>query len=381
MEAGRRDATSITRRKRHLDGLTSPLPLDSSGAFILLTLPLPLVILANAGIGKSWANLAAEILSGLVGGAFCLVGALDAAGASVWSSILASPPTGGSRWAMDLTVVATGFAAAAVAARPVRQRLSRVLPVEPDNPVHALALTLAVILFGWSVAVVSFTNVLAADQSQPPLNAADLIFSELPLLILAVAGVGLFMRRDLRASALRLGFVRPTWWQPVLAVAAAGVFIATAQAMFGLGYALDPQLAHRVDAASQHVFGALSATAVGVAVLAFVPGLCEEVLFRGALQPRIGLLATAFLFTSTHTEYGLSFVTLAVFALALGLGLIRKYTNTTTSCACHITYNLLVGIGITGAMLEVAIAVEIVLLAISVYAIWANRGRGTPARH
>jgi membrane protease YdiL (CAAX protease family) len=146
-----------------------------------------------------------------------------------------------------------------------------------------------------------------------------------------------------------------------------------------LGYALDPQLAHRVDASSQHVFGALSATALGIALLAVVPGLAEEILFRGALQPRIGLLATALLFTSTHTEYGLSFVTLEVLVLAIGLGLIRRYTNTTTSCVCHIAYNLLVGIGIAGVMLEVAIAVEVVLVAISAYAIWAHRRSGAPA--
>jgi len=99
-----------------------------------------------------------------------------------------------------------------------------------------------------------------------------------------------------------------------------------------------------VDASSQHVFGALSATALGIALLAVVPGLSEEILFRGALQPRIGLLATALLFTSTHTEYGLSFVTLEVLVLAIGLGLIRRYTNTTTSCVCHIAYNLLVAL-------------------------------------
>jgi membrane protease YdiL (CAAX protease family) len=134
-----------------------------------------------------------------------------------------------------------------------------------------------------------------------------------------------------------------------------------------------------VDASSQHVFGALSATALGIALLAVVPGLSEEILFRGALQPRLGLLATALLFTSTHTEYGLSFVTLEVLVLAIGLGLIRMYTNTTTSCVCHITYNLLVGIGIAGVMLDVAIGVEVVLIGISAYAIWAQRRSRTPA--
>jgi membrane protease YdiL (CAAX protease family) len=341
----------------------------------VLTLPLPLIILANAGVGKSWAGVAAEVLSGLVGGAFSLIGILDLAGVPVLSSVLAFAPTGDWRYGMDVTITASGFLGAAVAANPVRRRLSRVSSIEPDNPVHALALTLAVILFGGSVALVSFTNVLGSDLSQPPLNATDLIFSEAPLLILGLAGVGLFMRRGVVATANRLALLRPAWWHPVIGLAAAGVFVAVAQLMIGLSYAVTPELAHRVDAASQHVFGSLSSAPVGIALLALVPGLCEDILFRGALQPRIGLLATALLFTSTHTEYGLSFVTLAVFVLALGLGYVRKYTNTTTSMLCHVSYNLLVGIGIAGVTLDAAIGVEVILLAVAGYAIWTNRRR------
>jgi membrane protease YdiL (CAAX protease family) len=99
------------------------------------------------------------------------------------------------------------------------------------------------------------------------------------------------------------------------------------------------------------------------------------VLFRGALQPRIGIIATALLFASIHSEYGLSFDTLSVFVIALGLGLIRKYTNTTASMACHILYNLVVGIGIAGAQLEVAIVAEVLLIAVTAYGIWSARRR------
>jgi membrane protease YdiL (CAAX protease family) len=298
---------------------------------------------------------------------------LDLAGVPVLSSVLASAPTGDSRSGMDITIIAVGFLGAAVAANPVRRRLAQVSTIEPTNPVHALALTLTVILFGGSVALVAFTDVLGSELSQPPLNAADVIFSEAPLLILGLAGVGLFLRRDIRASAQRLGLVRPAWWHPVLALAAAGVFIVVAQLMLGLSYQLAPQLSHHVDAASQHVFGDLSSSVAGVVLLAVVPGLCEDILFRGALQPRIGLVATALVFTSTHTEYGLSFVTLAVFVLAIGLGYVRKYTNTTTSMTCHVAYNLLVGIGIAGTVLYAAIGLEVALIAVSAYAIWNQR--------
>jgi len=164
----------------------------------------------------------------------------------------------------------------------------------------------------------------------------------------------------------------------VLALAAAGAFLALGQASDLLSHTVSPDVARRVDATTNHLFGQLG-NPIGIAAVALIPGICEDVLFRGALQPRIGLLFTAVLFTSVHTEYGLSFDTLAVFLLAIGLGLVRKYANTTASCICHVTYNLLVGIGLAGAMLNVAFAAEAVLIALAGYAIWLERRRRASA--
>src|SRR4029077_2113580 len=138
--------------------------------------------------------------------------------------------------------------------------------------------------------------------------------------------------------------------------------------------ALTPQVAHNVDVTTQHVFGGLNNPA-GIAALALLPAICEDVLFRGALQPRLGLVVTALLFTSIHTQYSISFDTLAVFVLALGLGLIRKYTNTTTSSVCHATYNLLVSIGISGDLLVFAVAAELALVIPTAIALWSLRRR------
>jgi len=98
-------------------------------------------------------------------------------------------------------------------------------------------------------------------------------------------------------------------------------------------------------------------------------------LFRGALQPRLGLVVTALLFTSIHTQYSISFDTLGVFVLALGLGLIRKYTNTTTSGMCHAAYNLLVSIGVGGELLGFAVSLEVALAALTAFALWTYRRR------
>jgi membrane protease YdiL (CAAX protease family) len=265
----------------------------------------------------------------------------------------------------------TAIVAAVLTSNPMRERVARVLNLDPDNPVHGLALVLAVILFGSQVALVTFVDVLAADQQQPPLTVLDLLAQELPFLIIAVTGVGLFIRRDGKQTAVRLGVVRPAWWHITLALAAAGVFLAFGQAVDSLSQAWTPDIWHKVDATTRHIFGGLN-TPVGIAAIAVLPAICEEILFRGALQPRLGLVVTALLFTSIHTQYSISFDTFAVLVIALGLGLIRKYTNTTTSAACHAGYNLLVSVGI-GSLLGLAIVAELALAAATVYGIWSRR--------
>jgi membrane protease YdiL (CAAX protease family) len=173
---------------------------------------------------------------------------------------------------------------------------------------------------------------------------------------------------------MRLGLVVPTWWQVVLAVAAGGAFFAFGVGMVSLSHLLTPDMARQLDKSTQHLFGGLD-NPVGIAALALGPGICEEILFRGALQPRLGLLMTAVLFTSIHTQYGLSLDALSVLVIAVGLGLIRKYTNTTTSSISHVTYNLLIGVGIAASQVEFAAAFEVVLIAVAAYAIWSNGRR------
>jgi len=312
------------------------------------------------------------VIGGLTAGVFFLLGALDLAGAPV----LAGGVGANARLGLDIGTMASGFAAAALVSRPLRERLARVIPIDPDSPVHALALVLAVILFGTQITSVIFTNVLASDQSQAPLSLGDLVLQEIPFLILGLAGVGIFTRRNTAAALERLGVVVPKWWQVPLALATAGLFFGFGSAMDALNHTVSPQVAQQVDVTTQHVFGGLGGP-FGIAALALAPGICEEILFRGALQPRLGIVPTALLFTSIHTQYGFSLDLLAVFVLAIGLGVVRKYTNTTTSSLCHTSYNLLGGIALSGAALGVGAGVDLVLLALSAYGIWSSRRQRT----
>jgi CAAX protease family protein len=315
-------------------------------------------------VGRSWANLASDILAGVTAGLTFLLGALDFAGAGILSA-------GSGRQSLDVAIMVTALIAATLAARPVRQRLARVLPIDPDSPVHAFALVLAVLLFGMQLSQFLFSDVFAAAEKVSPLTPIDIVVQEAPFLILAAAGVGLFMRRNLVEAATRLGITTPRWWHPPLAFAAAGAFFAFSVVMDQYGRSVTPDVARQIHATTQHLYGGLDNPA-GIAALALAPGICEEVLFRGALQPKLGIVLTALLFTSIHTQYGFSLDALTVFLFALGLGAIRKYTNTTTSSLCHVSYNLLAVIGIGAELTGVALAVEVVLLAIVAYGIWST---------
>src|SRR5260370_29177006 len=81
---------------------------------------------------------------------------------------------------------------------------------------------------GQQVTFGAFTDELAADNAQPALTLLDLFLNEIPFLILAVAGVGLFIRRNAAGTAVRLGLARPAWWPVALGLAAA-------RAVFALG--------------------------------------------------------------------------------------------------------------------------------------------------
>jgi len=325
-------------------------------------------------VGKTWAAVATPALAAIPAVMTGLVGTLDLLGAPTGAAGLSRQAT----FAVDAGTIVTAVAAGGFAFKPIRQDLAALLPIDPNSPVHALALVLATIFFGTQVTFIAFTDVLAANNAQPALTIFDLFLNEVPFLILALAGVGIFMRRSVPEAGSRLGLIRPAWWHIALALAAAGALFAFGQESDALNHAWSPDIARRVDATTQHIFGQLG-TPYGIAAVALLPGICEEVLFRGALQPRIGLIATALLFTSIHTQYGTSVDTVAVFAIALGLGLIRKYTNTTTSCVCHVSYNLLVGIGLTGVLLSGAFIVELALVAVTGYAIWANRRNAATA--
>jgi membrane protease YdiL (CAAX protease family) len=92
--------------------------------------------------------------------------------------------------------------------------------------------------------------------------------------------------------------------------------------------------ARRITELVHQVFGTL--TPSRAAWLGLVSGLCEEMLFRGALQPMLGLLPASILFALAHMVGGWW-----IFALAMGLALGLLYQWSGNLWPCVLAHGLL----------------------------------------
>lgn len=226
---------------------------------------------------------------------------------------------------------------------PVRHVLARVIPaLEPDSAVHTLALVAVGYLAGNALlsAAPGTLETLVEGGAQPTI--ADVLAQQFAFVLAAFLGVGLLTRRDSEALNQRLGLLRPTraqLWTGLRWM----VFFVFLQACIGSLWALlDPAQAEALGGLNEALLGNFD-TVWEWFLLAAAAGLGEELLFRGALQPIFGILATSLIFAVSHVQYGLSPATFTVFLLSVVLGIIRKRSNTTVAILVHAGYNFTLG--------------------------------------
>jgi membrane protease YdiL (CAAX protease family) len=128
----------------------------------------------------------------------------------------------------------------------------------------------------------------------------------------------------------------------VLFIVGAFAISVAADALFSK---VQPDLYRRVGEISETLFDPKGLSVVAAALFALLigvgAGLGEETLFRGAVQPVLGIPVTSVLFASMHVQYGPSLLLGYIFVLSIGLGLLRRYLNTTASFLAHAGYNTL----------------------------------------
>jgi membrane protease YdiL (CAAX protease family) len=222
----------------------------------------------------------------------------------------------------------------------LRRWLSLRLNIDAQSSVHTMALVFAVYLVGLTLAQFPLLGGMEGlDALDVSMGSADLWIQALAMLLLSLIAVGLGLRRDGQETAERLGLRWPAWqaWPVVLGLV---VLLEGLDYGVSLGWStLDPAGYELVGRVSQELFGGFFSLG-GALALGLAAGLSEETLYRGALQPRFGVLLTSILFASSHIQYGFSPALLVILVISVALGWLRKRWGLVACIALHALYNM-----------------------------------------
>jgi hypothetical protein len=220
---------------------------------------------------------------------------------------------------------------------PVQRAVARVIPVRPGSPVVYLTIVVGLQLIA--------QQLISQVQPATPVTISALLIQDIPFFILSFVGVGIFVRRSARQAIQRLGLIAPhdkRWW--FIAVIGVIAFIAVSFGIERLADKVTPSTQQQLTNVTNVLYSRFS-NPIGVILLGVIPGIVEETLFRGALVPRLGIVVTAALFAAVHTQYAITFATLEVFVLGIGLGWLRVRSGSTLPCmVTHAGYNIAVGV-------------------------------------
>ncbi len=219
----------------------------------------------------------------------------------------------------------------------------------PASIVHTLALILitagVIVVYGTFVLNGGLqgmaANVAAERQAVEAAGTADYAgFIEILgiYIVLSLLGVGLFVRRGIRATLQRLGVRFPgigEW------TAGIGFGLAMYVYVVILSVILNVILPPSVNQGLWGVSTQTDDTLLYGFLMAFSAGVGEELVFRGALQPIFGVWLTSLVFVIVHTNYTftLSWVIIGIHALIFAW--LRQRANTTTAMIAHFTYNFM----------------------------------------
>ncbi len=217
-----------------------------------------------------------------------------------------------------------------------RRVIGRIIPFNATSYYDSIGL----ILIFWAVTLRISSFFVDADQSDVDVTYGGLVVQALLLSAIAFFAVGVFTRRSPREAAMRLGLVRPTQRQVVIAVAiAAGIVVASTLATL-LVDLLQPELLDDLKQTLEETTEGLDIIWAAI-LIGLTAAVGEELLFRGAIQPRYGLVFTAIIFAFLHVQYHPAIILVSVLPAGIILGFERKYLNTTACIITHAIFNFI----------------------------------------
>jgi len=312
-------------------------------AVLLYGLPLSIIAIANLGVQHRVWRVLTYLALGVCNAVVLLLGLLFVSvPVALHLGQTASPATVGGFDAggFGIALLLTGVVASALLLPASRRWLAHWLPLDSSSPVHATALVFALYLSALSLGLLGSDKGLMTAVEAMDLDPTALVLGQALFLLVALGGVGLGIRRNLRQSLARLG-LRPLTANDLALVAfTVAAFLALDYCTSLLWGWLWPASYSEVMHTTRQLFGRFTSPG-GALLLALSAGIGEETLFRGALQPRLGPLLTALVFAVGHIQYKLSPAIVEILLVGLALGWLRRRASTTACMAVHVAYNWL----------------------------------------
>lgn len=217
----------------------------------------------------------------------------------------------------------------------LRRLVAKVIPFDPGSWPD----TIGLFLLGAIVALSSVALTVEADEQQAATYLL-LVVTALSEVALAFVIVGAPFYRTVKQAVNRLGLTIPSLKEVGIAFSLVFVaFVISALSSILVRF-VQPDLYDRINENLGTMTSGIDQW-WGALILGLCAGIGEEVLFRGAIQPKYGIIVTAIVFAVLHQQYGASFVTAGVFAVGILFGLERKYLSTTACIITHASYNTL----------------------------------------
>ena len=225
-----------------------------------------------------------------------------------------------------------GLIAALTLVPPLRKLTARVIPFAPES----WPATIGLYVFAALGVVSAFSLFGSDDTGAVSYFALALTAAAEVALAFVLVGVGFVRSRD--EALERLGFFKPTGRQILIALGLVVVTFAVSALSSYLVQVLQPDLHDEITRNMEEMTSKVQSV-WGALVLGLAAGIGEETLFRGAIQPRFGIVFTALIFALLHQQYGPSLITVGAFASGIIFGLERKYMGTIPAIITHTVYN------------------------------------------
>ena len=220
----------------------------------------------------------------------------------------------------------------------------------PSSVPHLNGLVLYLIILPMILLQIKPEQILSPSLSSlptPRLLDAAFFLNFLSTLFIVACGVGIFITRKPKAVLYRLGLVRPGWKEFAFAGAmcAFTFFYDYLWSLYSHSAAHGSAFSGVMSQFNQGQYGGaggLEGALIMASGIGLSAGIEEEVLMRGAIQPVLGIIPAAFLHAALHLQFSQApLFMVQIFVWSALMGVLKHYTNTTTTLIAHALFNFI----------------------------------------